>query len=71
MASNISFAPVVPIPLVFNAEERIAQLRKYLDPNDPDFQRVEQHKNIRAAIKFNQDGTISSFKNVIIRMVRL
>ncbi|KFZ20557.1 hypothetical protein V502_03141 [Pseudogymnoascus sp. VKM F-4520 (FW-2644)] len=66
MASNISFAPVMPIPLVFNAEERIAQLRKYLDLNNPDFQSVE-NKNSRAAIKSNQDGTISSFKNVIIK----
>lgn len=61
----------IPIPLIYDPAKRISQLRQHLDPNDADYQPIEQHENIRAAIKYIQDGTISSFKVVIVMNGRI
>jgi len=38
MANKIEFSPAIPIPLVFDVQKRIQELRGYPDPNDPQFQ---------------------------------
>ncbi|KFY93683.1 hypothetical protein V498_04305, partial [Pseudogymnoascus sp. VKM F-4517 (FW-2822)] len=45
---------------------RIATLRGYLDPSNPDYQPEGQHVNIRAAIKLYEDGTIDGTRHVMI-----
>jgi hypothetical protein len=64
--ADIKFSPAMPMPPTFNVEEHICRLYKYLDPKDPNFQPVGQHKNIRAAIKLYQDGTLDGFRRVSI-----
>jgi hypothetical protein len=51
MANKIEFSPAIPIPLVFDVQKRIQELRSYLDPNNPNYQPEQQHINIKAAIK--------------------
>jgi len=62
----ITFAPAFPIPLVFNVQERIEQLRSYLDPNNPLYQPEPQHINIKAAITLYEDGELDGLQRVYI-----
>jgi hypothetical protein len=66
MASKIEFLPAIPLPEVFDVQERIQQLRGYLDPNNPQYEREQQHVNIKAAIKFYEDGKIDGLQHVYI-----
>lgn len=66
MAQNIVFSPAVPIPLVFDVQANIQRMRRYLDPSDPLFQRVEQHQNILAAIKLLENREIDGSERVHI-----
>jgi hypothetical protein len=45
----------MPLPPVFDVQERIKQLYRYLDPKDPQYERKEQHTNIKAAIKLYEE----------------
>jgi hypothetical protein len=54
----ITFAPAIPMPRVFDVQERLRQLRSFLDPNDPWYQPEPQHININAAIKLYEDGKL-------------
>lgn len=62
----MSFSPAMPIPLTIDIPARIATLRGYLDPSNPDYQPEGQHVNIRAAIKLYEDGTIDGTRHVMI-----
>ncbi|KAI9864845.1 MAG: hypothetical protein M1813_002615 [Trichoglossum hirsutum] len=62
----ITFAPAFPIPLVFNVQERIEQLRSYLDPSNPLYQPEPQHINIKAAITLYEDGKLDGLQRVYI-----
>src|SRR5438045_9494422 len=54
MEATIKFSPAIPIPLPFDVQKRIQELRSYLDPTDPNYQPEYQNINIRAAIKLNE-----------------
>jgi hypothetical protein len=66
MAATIEFSPAVPLPEPFDVEERIQELRGYLDPNNPDSQPEQQHINIKVAIKLYEDGKIDGAEYVFI-----
>jgi hypothetical protein len=66
MANKIEFSPVTPIPLIFDVQKRIQELRGYLDPNNPEFQPEQQHTNIKAVIKLYEDGKIDGLQQVYI-----
>jgi hypothetical protein len=66
MAPKIEFSPAMPLPPVFDVQERIRQLHRYLDPEDPQYERKEQHTNIRAAIKLYEEGKIDGSQHVFI-----
>jgi len=66
MANKIEFSPAVPIPLVFDVQKRIQELRGYLDPKNSHFQPPQQHVNIKAAIKLYEDGKIDGLQQVDI-----
>jgi hypothetical protein len=51
MENHIEFSPAVPLLVPFDIEGRILQLREFLDPNSPNYERKDQHENIRAIIK--------------------
>jgi hypothetical protein len=65
-ANKIEFSPAIPIPLVFDVQKRIHELRGYLDPNSPQFQPEQQHVNIKAAIELSEDGKIDGWQQVHI-----
>jgi hypothetical protein len=66
MEATIEFSPVIPLPIPFDVEERIQELRDYLDPNNPDYQPEQQHTNIKAAIRLYEDGKIDGVEHVFI-----
>jgi hypothetical protein len=66
MANKIEFSPAMPLPPVFDVQERIKQLLGYLDPKNPQYEREEQHVNIEAAIKLYEDGKIDGLQHVYI-----
>jgi hypothetical protein len=66
MASEIKFLPAIPLPFVFDVQERLRQLRGYLDPNNPRYEREEQHVNIKAIIKLYKDGKIDGLVHVYV-----
>jgi hypothetical protein len=55
MKATIEFSPVIPLPVPFDVQKRIQELRGYLDPNNPDYQPEQQHTNIKAAIKLYEN----------------
>src|SRR5690348_12473639 len=57
-AKTMEASPATPIPFVFNVQERIEELRGYLDPKNPHYEREQQHDNIRTVIKFYEEGKI-------------
>jgi hypothetical protein len=66
MEATIEFSPAIPLPVPFDVEERIQELRGYSDPNNPDYQPEQQHTNIKAAIKLYEDGKIDGVEHVFI-----
>jgi hypothetical protein len=62
----ISFGPAIPMPLVFDVQERIKELHSYLDPSNPLYQPEPQHVNIKAAITLYEDGKIDGLQRVYI-----
>ena len=54
------------MPVPFDIEARILQLREYLDPNSPNYERKEQHENIRAVIKLYEERKIDGVNMVYI-----
>jgi hypothetical protein len=66
MANKIEFSPAMPLPPVFDVQERIKQLHRYLDPKDPQYEREEQHTNIKAVIKLYEDGKIDGSQHVYV-----
>jgi hypothetical protein len=70
MAPKIEFSPAMPLPPVFDVQERIKQLYRYLDPEDPQYERKEQHTNIKAAIKLYEEGKIDGLATRGRRQVR-
>ncbi|KAI9769494.1 MAG: hypothetical protein M1840_003971 [Geoglossum simile] len=62
----ITFLPAIPVPLVFDVQERIEQLHSYLDPSNPLYQPEPQHINIKAAITLYEDGKIDGIQHVYI-----
>jgi hypothetical protein len=66
MANKIEFSPAIPIPLVFDVQKRIQELRSYLDPNNPNYQPEQQHISIKAAIKLYEDEKIDGLQQVDI-----
>ena len=65
--SKIKFSPATPIPLPFDVQKRIQELRSYLDPNNPNYQPEYQHTNIGAAIKLYEEGKIDGMERVYIK----
>jgi hypothetical protein len=66
MANKIEFSPATPIPLVFDVQKRIQELRGYLDPKNPQYESEEQHVNIKATIKLYEEGKIDGSQQVNI-----
>ena len=64
--ANITFGPVMPMPPVFDVQERIEQLLSYLEPSNPMYQPEPQHINIKAAITLYQEGKLDGFQRVYI-----
>lgn len=64
--SNVQFSPAMPIPIEFDVQERIKELRSYLDPTNASYERIEQPKNIRVAITFYEEGRIDGINLVFI-----
>ena len=65
--SKIEFSPAIPHPVPFDVQKRIQQLRTYLDPNHPKYEREQQHINIKAIIKLYEDGEIDGIKEVFVK----
>jgi hypothetical protein len=65
--SKIKFLPAIPMPLPFDVQKRIEELRSYLDPNNPNHQPEYQYTNIKAAIKLYEEGKIDGMERVYIK----
>lgn len=65
--SKIEFSPAWSAPIQFDVQKRIQQLRNYLDPNHPEYQREQQHVNIKAIIKLYEEGKIDGITQVWIK----
>jgi hypothetical protein len=66
MSNTIEFSPAIPWPVPFDVRNRIQELRGYLDPKNPQYERKQQHVNIRAAIQLYEDGEIDGSQDVCI-----
>ena len=64
--TNIKWLPAIPISDPFDVQERIEELRSYLDPNNPSYQPERQHVNINAIIKLYEDGKIDGINEVSV-----
>jgi hypothetical protein len=62
-AKQIEFSPAIPIPLVFDIQGRIQELRGYLDPKHPLYQ-PKQNVNIEAIIKLYEEKKIDGIQEV-------
>ncbi|RFU32208.1 hypothetical protein B7463_g4123, partial [Scytalidium lignicola] len=63
---TIQFSPAIPLPIVFDVEERVKKLYSYLDPKERNYQPIKQHHNIQAAIKLYEEGKIDGSNPVFI-----
>ena len=66
METTIQFSPGIPFPAPFDVQKRIQELHGYLDPNNPHYQREQQHNSIKAAIQLYEDGEIDGVEQVFI-----
>jgi hypothetical protein len=66
MSNKIEFSPAIPWVVPFDVQKRIQELRGYLDPKNPQYEREQQHVNIRAAIQLYEDGKIDGLERVCI-----
>jgi hypothetical protein len=66
MPDTTEFSPAIPWREPFDVQKRIQELRGYLDPKNPQYERKEQHANIRAAIQLYEDGKIDGEEEVCI-----
>lgn len=57
---------MIPNPIKFDVEKRIEDLRNYLNPSHPEYERHEQHSNIREAIKLYEEGRIDGMERAHI-----
>ena len=64
--TNIKWLPAIPLSRPFDVQERIEELRSYLDPNNPFYQPERQHVNIKAIIKLYEDGKIDGINEVSV-----
>jgi len=65
-SESIEFSPAIPWVVPFDVQKRIQELRGYLDPKNPQYEREQQHVNIRAAIQLYKDGKIDGSEDVCI-----
>lgn len=66
------FSPATPIPLVWDRERHIQNLKNCLDPNSPGYHRVTGlHINIRAAIAAYENGQMPSHGTVYFKHGRM
>ena len=54
-------------PVPFDVQKRIQELRTFLDPKHPHYEREQQHINIKAIIKLYEDGEIDGIKEVFVK----
>ena len=66
MSTPIKFAPAIPLPVKFDMQARVRQLRTFLDPSDPWYQPEAQHVNIRKVIELYLDGTIDGSEKIYV-----
>ena len=66
MEATIEFSPAIPFRAPFNVQKRIEELQGYLDPKSPQYEREEQHANIKAVIKLYQDPEIDGVTQVFV-----
>ena len=64
--SKIKFTPAIQIPLPFDVQKRIQELRSYLDPENPRYLK-HQLTNIKAAIELYEEGRINGMERVFIK----
>jgi hypothetical protein len=64
METTTEFSPAIPFHAPFDVQKRIQELHGYLDPNNPHYEREEQHTNIKAVIKIYEDRKIDGMKQV-------
>jgi len=66
MSDKIEFSPAIPWPEPFDVQKRIQALHGYLDPKNPQYEREQQHVNIRDAIQLYRDGKFDWSENICI-----
>jgi hypothetical protein len=66
MTDTTEFSPAIPWREFPDVQTRIQELRGYLDPKNPQYERKEQHTNIKAAIQLYEDGKIDGEEEVCI-----
>ena len=66
MPSGITFSPATPLPFLLDVRTRINQLRAFLNPEDPWYEREAQHVNIRALIELYENGILDGTKTTYI-----
>jgi hypothetical protein len=66
MSNKKEFSPAIPWVEPFDVQKRIQELRGYLDPKNPRYQREEQHTNIKTVIQLYEDGKIDGSGRVCI-----
>ena len=60
-----NFSPATPIPLQFDLEKHLRYLYSRLDPQSPNYERPEQHRNLRKLIELYENGTRKDDSQVI------
>jgi hypothetical protein len=65
MSDKLKFSPAIPWPATFDVQERIKELRSYLDPKHP-WYKSEQLVNIKAVIQLYEDGIIDGSEEAVI-----
>lgn len=60
-----NFSPATPIPLQFDLEKHLIFLHSRLDPQSPNYERPEQHRNLRKLIELYENGTRKDDREVI------
>lgn len=55
---EVIFSPAQLPGTLFDPQQRLIDLKRYLDPNAKDYQPQEHHENIRCVIRLYEDGTL-------------